>query len=94
MKRLIKLFNTREIIVILIFIAIILISPIVLIIQLNENRSDTLENQGYIRYVACVIDVRNQAGSVTVPKSVLDKCWTSAEQEINTKLERYHNIIE
>lgn len=93
MKSIFRLFKPRELLVMALF-TISLLSVSILLYSISmSNRQTSLENQGYVRYTACVIDVRNNAQAVTVPVQTLDKCWEAAERETGTKLPRYHEMI-
>lgn len=93
MIRVFSLFKPRELLVMALF-TISLLSVSILLYSISmSNRQTSLENQGYVRYTACVIDVRNQAQAVTVSVATLDKCWEVAERETGVKLPRYHDII-
>lgn len=93
MASIIRLFKPRELLVMGLF-SISLISVSILLYTVSmSNRQTSLENQGYVRYTACVIDVRNEAQSVTVSVDTLDKCWVLAEQQTGVKLPRYHELI-
>ena len=62
---------------------------IALILVVNENINKSRENNGYLRYVACVVDVRNEIKEVALPDGASEKCWQIAEREVGVKLKRY-----
>ena len=93
MKNIARIFSVKEIIVIVLFIVIVIASPVILFVQASNGDQETLENQGYLRYMACVVDVRNSAGTVSIPAAKLDQCWTVAEQQVGIKLPRYYNLV-
>lgn len=93
MQKFMRAFSNREFIVIVILIFLMVTSPIVLFLQAAEGDRETLENQGYLRYVACVIDVRNRTSSITISPEKLDKCWEIADAQAGVKLPRYYELI-
>lgn len=93
MKNLTRLFSKKEIAVIIIFIVVVMASPIILFVQASNGDQETLENQGYLRYMACVADVRNKTNVVAIPVEKLDQCWSIAEEQVSVKLPRYYNLV-
>lgn len=72
---------------------IMLAGAIVLLIlalmQAQESARTSKENQGYVRYLACVTEIRNTTGVIAVSKAVSDRCWSTAEKQVGIKLNRY-----
>lgn len=93
MMRVFRLFQPRELLVMALYTMSLMAVSILVYTLSMDNRRSSLEIQGYVRYTACVIDVRNQAQSVTVSVDTLDECWEVAERETGVKLPRYHETI-
>lgn len=89
-----RLFTRREMFVIAMFILVVVLGPVAaLFIQAGDNRQASQQNQGYLRYLACVADVRNSAKTVTISVEKLDKCWDLAEQQAGVDLPRYYDQV-
>lgn len=58
----------------------------------SENGKTSRENQGYVRYIACVIEVRNTRNVVAVDDKTSDACWYIAEKQVGVKLTRYSDL--
>ena len=74
---------------VLLFIA----SIALLVLQIRESVSTSSANQGYVRYLACVTDIRNEKGVVTISNEISDACWNEAEKEAGVELPRYSEKI-
>ena len=78
-------------------LGVLLVSSIVLlIVQIDGGeraRVTSLQNQGYVRYLACVTDIRNEKKVITVSDEISDACWKQAEKEIGMKLPRYSEQV-
>jgi len=71
-------------------IGLLLITSVTLLyLRSAENGRLSTENQGYIRYMACVVDIRNELETVTVSNEISEACWAQAEKETGIKLNRY-----
>ena len=64
-----------------------------LVSELKYNANVSNQTQGYTRYIACMIDIRNEKGVVTLPNEVSDACWKQAEKETGVSLVRYSEKI-
>lgn len=51
------------------------------------------ENQGYIRYLTCVADIRNSEKVITISDEISEACWKVAEQRVGIPLQRYDKSI-
>lgn len=74
---------------VLLFVA----SIALLVLQIREGVGTSSENQGYVRYLARVTDIRNEKGVVTISNEISDACWNQAEKEAGVKLPRYSETI-
>ena len=75
-------------------LVILLVSSVwLLVIKLQDTSNISNQTQGYTRYVACMIDVRNEKGVVTVGNDISDACWKTAEKETGITLVRYSEKI-
>jgi len=75
-------------------LTLLMVSSISLIYSRSvENARISHENQGYIRYMACVIDVRNELETITVSNEISEACWQEAEKETGIKLARYSGRV-
>ena len=54
-----------------------------------EQRYAISETQGYIRYLTCVANIRNQQGTVTISNGVSESCWKEAERQTGVTLQRF-----
>ena len=68
-------------------------SVALLFLKIQDGAQTSAENQGYVRYLACVTDIRNEKGVVTVSNQISDACWSQAEQEAGVQLPRYSEKI-
>ena len=64
-----------------------------LVSEIKYNANVSNQTQGYTRYIACMIDIRNEKGAVTLPNEVSDACWAQAEKETGVSLVRYSEKI-
>lgn len=85
----IRQFELKELIAFGLLLILASASLVLLIITINNARETSVQNQGYLRYVACVVDIRNEMGTVVVSDDLSDNCWDQAEKETGTKLQRY-----
>ena len=53
----------------------------------------TRENQGYVRYLTCIADIRNQLNVVAISDEISEACWQKAEAQTGIKLNRYDKSI-
>ena len=58
----------------------------------NQNYIQ-MENQGYIRYLTCVADIRNSEKVITISDEISEACWKVAEQKVGIPLQRYDKSI-
>jgi len=94
MSNITKLFNRKEIAVMVVFVVVVIFGPITaMLLQSNANNQTSRENQGYLRYLACVADVRNKANALTISVNKLDQCWELAEAQAGVDLPRYYNQV-
>ena len=64
-----------------------------LVSEIKYNANVSNQTQGYTRYIACMIDIRNEKGAVSLPIEVSDACWKQAEKEAGVSLVRYSEKI-
>ena len=64
-----------------------------LVSEIKYNANVSNQTQGYTRYIACMIDIRNEKGAVSLPNEVSDACWKQAEKEAGVSLVRYSEKI-
>lgn len=94
MRDLRRLFTSREIAVMIIFVLVVILGPVTaLYIKSSDNTQTSKENQGYLRYLACVADVRNKAAALTISVDKLDQCWELAESQAGVDLPRYYDQV-
>lgn len=65
-----------------------------LVFTIQAAKYESTQNQGYLRYVACVVDIRNELKSTSISDELSDACWAEAEKEVGVKLPRYSSKIE
>lgn len=89
-----NLFSRKEKIIMFIFVAVVIVGPSTAVfIQAGANSQTSRENQGYLRYLACVADVRNKAKALTISVEKLDQCWDLAEDQAGVNLPRYYDLV-
>lgn len=59
----------------------------------QEQNRLTRENQGYVRYLTCIADIRNQLNVIAISGEISEACWQKAEQQTGIKLNRYDKSI-
>lgn len=65
---------------------IIALAAIVLILtMLASTKSQTSENNGYIRVINCIISIP----ATTRTQADIESCYKTVEQQVNVKLQRY-----
>lgn len=82
-------YKVREFFAFLLLIILIILSVILLYFKIQEGAVINARNQGYVRYIACTIDIRVEQGVNTVSEEISDACWRQAEHEIGEDLPRY-----
>lgn len=68
-------------------------SVALLFLKIQDGAQTSAENQGYVRYLACVTDIRNEKGVIAVSNEISDACWSQAEKEAGVSLPRYTEKI-
>lgn len=83
--------KTRTFVIIgnLSLLVVLIVGMITIWMVASESSRKSRENNGYLRYVACVVDVRNEIKAVSLPDGASEKCWKIAENEVGVKLKRY-----
>lgn len=77
----------------LLLATLFVLSVALLYVKVTEGQLTSAQNQGYVRYLACVADIRNEKNVIAVSNEISDACWEQAEQEIGTKLPRYSEKV-
>ena len=54
-----------------------------------EQRYAIRETQGYIRYLTCVANIRNQEKTITISDEISASCWKEAERQTGVTLQRF-----
>lgn len=78
------------------FILLVLLlsgSVALLFLKIQEAREISAENQGYVRYLACLADIRNELDVIAVSNDISDACWSQAEKEAGVTLSRYSEKV-
>ena len=88
-----KLSKARTIMGFALIATLLLASVTLLYLRSQENGRLSKENQGYIRYLACVADIRNSKGVITVSDEISEACWDQAEKETGVHLTRYSGLV-
>lgn len=57
-----------------------------------ESARTSKENQGYVRYLACVAEIRNSRNVIAIDKKTSDFCWEEAQKKAGVQLTRYSEI--
>ena len=86
-------YKVREFFAFLLLIVLIILSVILLYFKIQEGAIINGQNQGYIRYVACTIDICVEQGVNTVSEKISEACWEQAEREVGQTLNRYTEKI-
>lgn len=58
----------------------------------SESARTSRENQGYVRYLACVAEIRNSRNVIAIDKATSDFCWEEAQAKAGVTLTRYSEI--
>lgn len=97
MKEKIKQFNKGY--KIKVFIAFVLLGILLtaslslLYLKISDGAQTSRENQGYVRYLACVTDIRNELNVIAISDEISDACWAEAEKEVGVQLSRYSEKV-
>lgn len=77
------------------FLIILLVvgSLAVYVVSANNQNYLQRENQGYIRYLTCVADIRNSEKVITISDEISEACWKVAESRVGIPLQRYDKSI-
>lgn len=74
-------------------ILLVVASVSLLFVKIQEAQQTSAENQGYVRYLACLADIRSEQGVVAVNNDISDACWAQAEKEAGVTLSRYSEKV-
>lgn len=77
----------------ILLIVLVVGSLSVYVISSHEQNRLTRENQGYVRYLTCIADIRNQLNVIAISNEISEACWQKAEQQTGIKLNRYDKSI-
>lgn len=61
--------------------------------KIQDASHISAENQGYVRYLACLADIRNELDVIAVSNEISDACWIQAEKEAGVELSRYSEKV-
>ena len=89
----VKEFSKREVIGFSLLVILFALSSVVLLLKIQDGSQTSAENQGYVSYLACVADIRNELGTIAVSDKVSDACWLQAEKETGATLPRYSEKV-
>lgn len=87
-------FTKKEIFAFSLLIIFAFSSLALLVFTIQDAKQESTQNQGYLRYVACVVDIRNELKSISISDDLSDACWKEAEKEVGVTLPRYSSKIQ